>query len=275
MATHLVAKEKITKLKTMLEKRQQAIQEVLPKHLTPERMIKVVIAQATRMPKLLDCTPLSIINGVMVASQLGLEPDGTLGGAYLIPYRNRKTGKYEAQFIIGYRGLIDLARRSGQLSSIEAHVVYENDEFECQFGLNPVLNHKRDFSVKKGVMIAVYAVARFRDAANCYQYEVMSKEEVDKIRALSKTKEFGPWVDHYDEMARKTVVRRLCKYLPLTVEMQNAFRADNDTVTDKTSANTIDLEPEFVEELEKEEILPTKADEIIDDLDAAPQKAIV
>src|SRR5580700_6950752 len=121
--------EKLNTLKTMLEKAKGSFAAVLPKHVTPERLIKIALAATSRNPLLLQCDAKSIVKSVMAASQLGLEPDGTLGLSYIVPFWNKNINSYEAQFQIGYRGLIDLARRSGNISTIESHVVKKNDTF--------------------------------------------------------------------------------------------------------------------------------------------------
>jgi recombination protein RecT len=178
----------------------------------------------------------------MQAAQLGLEPTGVLGGAYLVPYKETCT------LIIGYRGLIDLARRSGQIESIEAHVVYSNDRFRCHYGLSPVLEHEPAWEGPPGAVKAVYAIAKMKDGG--MQLEVMTRAQVDAIKARSKTSGSGPWVTDYDEMARKTVVRRIAKYLPLTTELSDALQidADNDPSID---AQSVDVSPRGVAGLKK------------------------
>lgn len=205
-------------LKGLFDRSKGAIAQVLPRHMTADRILKVTLAATSRTPKLLECTQTSILQSVMQAAQLGLEPGGPLGHAYLVPYGA------ECQLIVGYRGLIDLARRSGQIDSIEARVVYERDKFKVSYGLNQVLEHEPFMGDERGAVLCVYAIARIKDALP--QVEVMSRAQVDVIRAMSKTGKFGPWKDHYEEMARKTVVRRLCKYLPLTIELAEALEAD-------------------------------------------------
>jgi recombination protein RecT len=199
-----------------------SIPATMKKHMTPDRIANIVVSAALRQPALLECSPASILKSCMTATALGLECDGLLGGAYLVPFWNSKTRQKEAQFIVGYRGLIDLARRSGNITSIEAHVVHSNDKFRCQFGLEPKLEHEPDWNAETpGPMVAVYAIARFRDGG--YQFEVMTRAQVDAVRQMSKAGDFGPWKDHYLEMARKTVVRRLSKYLPLSIEVREAM----------------------------------------------------
>ena len=124
--------DKLQTLKGLLEKSKGSIHAVLPTHMSAERMVKIALVAASRNPLLLQCDSMSMLRALMESSQLGLEPFTGLQQAYIIPYRNGKTGHYEAQFMPSYRGLIDLTRRSGEIKSIEAHVVYDNDVFECE-----------------------------------------------------------------------------------------------------------------------------------------------
>lgn len=214
-------------LQQYLSARSGQLAAVLPRTMRPDRLLKVAIAAASRNPTLLQCTPESIYASLHAAAQLGLEAGSPLGGAYLVPYRNKHTSSWEAQLIVGYRGLIDLARRSGQIKSIEAHCVLEGDHFELEWGLTPKLIHrpKLDGAADRPLLF-VYAVAQLEGSAT--QSDVMTRAEVDAIRSRSKSKDTGPWVTDYLEMARKTVVRRLAKYLPLTVELADALEADGD-----------------------------------------------
>ncbi|HAT1744787.1 TPA: recombination protein RecT [Legionella pneumophila] len=206
----------------LLEQMKGEIARCLPKHLTPERMARIAMTELRKTPKLQECDPLSFIASIMQAAQLGLEP-GILGSCYLIPFWNSKLGKFECTFMPGYRGFLDLARRSGQIVSLVARSVYENDEFSYEFGLKENIIHKPAMD-NKGQLIAVYAVAILKDGG--HQFDVMSKEEVDTVRETSKSKDNGPWVTHYEEMAKKTVLRRLFKWLPCSVEMQKAVSLD-------------------------------------------------
>lgn len=197
-------------LRDYLEARRKTLAEVLPRHLTPERIIKVALAAFSKTPKLQECTIESVAQSVMMAGELGLEAGGALGHAYLVPYGNACT------LIVGYRGLIRLARQSGEIDSIEAHPVYEKDKFKLRYGLQQELEHEPYLAGDPGPLLFVYAVARLRDGGT--QLEVMTKAQVDKIRGMAKGGNSKAWSDSYDEMARKTVVRRLCKYLPLSPE---------------------------------------------------------
>lgn len=213
------AQQKFRTFAELISAKKGYFANVLPSHVPADRFAKVVIAAISRQPALLNCTQESVILAVTQAATLGLEPTGVLGSAYLVPY------KTECQLIIGYRGLIDLARRSGQIRSIEARVVREGDRFTCTYGLEPKLEHEPDWSSAEGELRFAYAVARLADGS--VQYEVMSKAQIDKVKAGSKAGRSGPWVDHYEEMARKTVIRRLAKYLPLSVELADALEHEN------------------------------------------------
>jgi recombination protein RecT len=223
MSTAITIKEKAANVRALIERSKTAIQAALPRHLTAERMVRVCNTAVQKTPQLLDCDPRSLIGAIVQASQLGLEPDGTLGHAYLIPFNNRKTGKLECQFMPGYKGLIELARRSSQISTIYAQVVHENDQWEFCYGLDPKLEHVPTAG-DPGEVIAFYAVARLRDGGA--QFEWMWKREVDSIRASSRSGNSGPWVTHYPEMGKKTALRRLCKLLPTSPELSRAVALD-------------------------------------------------
>jgi len=209
-------------LGSVLKQYQPSFAKLLPAHLSSERMFRVAMACIRATPKLQECTPQSLVSAMMVASELGLEPGGSRGLLYLVPYGNIATP------IVGYRGLIQLARNSGDLANIEARVVHARDKFEVEFGLEPRLTHKPNM-VDPGEMVAVYAIATMKDGTR--QVDVMTAAEVDKIRARSRSSKNGPWVTDAAEMAKKTVVRRLMKYLPLSSErLGRALDLDGETV---------------------------------------------
>lgn len=197
----------IVVLNTALSRRVTEVQKLAPAGWDVQRMFKAIVAVVSRTPDLQDCTVDSIVRCAIQAAEIGIVPSGALGGAYLVPFKGQAT------LIIGYRGLIELARRSGQISKIEARVVYNGDHFLVRYGTDPAIEHVP--SMPPGPMVGVYAVATLSDGAK--QFEAMSKQDVDAIRARSRAKG-GPWETDYNEMARKTVVRRLCKYLPLRAE---------------------------------------------------------
>lgn len=215
----------------LLEARKGEIAKMLPRHLSPDRLLKVAQIAATTTPALLECEIPSLVSAIGQCAQMGLEPNTVLGHAYLVPFNTKRkdaTGKERwvksVQVIVGYKGLIDLARRSGQIVSIAAHEVCENDQFELVYGLEEKLEHKPSLS-DRGAITGFYAVAKLQGGG--YAFEFMSKHEVDQIMAATQSKgNYGPWRDHYTEMGRKTVIRRLSKYLPLSIEFQSATALD-------------------------------------------------
>ena len=219
---------KPTTIHGFLEQYKGEIARALPKHMTADRMARIALTECRKTPALLKCKPESLFGAVIQAAQLGLEPGGAMGHAYLIPFGQ------EVQFIVGYRGMIDLARRSGQIISIEAHAVYEGDTFECVFGLASDLKHIPDWQnanrTDPSKLRFVYSVAKLKDGG--VQFEVMARAEVDAIRARSKAGRSGPWVTDYVAMALKTVIRRLFKYLPVSVELARAVTLDEKAEAD-------------------------------------------
>ncbi len=204
----------------------------LPKHVTADRLARIALTEVRKTPKLKDCDQESFLGAIMQCAQLGLEPGGVLGHAYLLPFDKRqkvgnewKTVRTDVQLIVGYRGMIDLARRSGQILSIEARSVHQADKFHVALGLNPDLIHEPAWEVAdRGPLRFVYAVAKLKDGGT--QFEVMSRAEIEKVRSQSKAAKDGPWVTHFDEMAKKTVIRRLFKYLPVSIELATAVGLD-------------------------------------------------
>lgn len=229
-----------------LDKYKDQIAAALPKHLTPDRMSRIVTTELRKVPKLLQCNPKSLFGAVIQASQLGIEPGSALGHAYLVPY-----GK-DVNLIIGYRGMIDLARRSGQIVSIVARTVHEHDEFAYSFGLEDKLEHTPSTG-ERGAVTHVYAIAKL--VGGGVQWEVMSAGEVEAIRAQSKAGNAGPWVTHWEEMAKKTVIRRLFKYLPVSIEMQQAVGLDEqaDAGISQGNAHVIDAEFTTIDDMPEED----------------------
>lgn len=230
-----------------------SIRNIVPKHMTPERLMRIVLTASQRNPKLAQCTPESVIGAVVNCATLGLEPN-LIGHAYLIPYKNSKTGVTECQFQIGYKGMLDLIQRSGNVQSITAHVVYENDEFEYEYGLNEILRHKPARS-NRGEAIFYYAVYKMRNGG--YGFEVLSKEDVEDHRdKFSKAKTHGPWVDNFDAMALKTVVKQMVKWMPISIDIQQSLSTDSQTINIKENVSdaqeAIDVfDYSYVEEAEE------------------------
>lgn len=213
-------------LNDLLQRSTRQIALALPKHLTPERMIRVALTAWHRTPALQECSPMSIVGAVVQASELGLELTGPLGQAYLVPFWNKNTKQKEAQFIVGYRGFIDLAYRSGRVETFCAHVVSANDVFEFEYGTSAFLRHKPARS-NPGEVTDVYAVCKQKGGG--VDFEVMSREEIDSHRerySKAGASDYSPWVTAWAEMAKKTPLRRLAKRVPLSVELVTAATLD-------------------------------------------------
>lgn len=213
-------------VKNLLDKLVPALVKRLPRHLNAERFVGIAFTSCKKNPTLLECTTSSLLAAVVEAGQMGLEVDGVLGHAYLVPYRNK--GVREAQLQVGYKGIIALAMRSGLVSTITANLVYEGDEFSYSFGTSEHLHHVPKLMTLEGggrpPVTHGYAYVKMRDGG--VQFCVMSFEEIEAIRRKSKAKDDGPWVNYWDEMAKKTVIRRLGKYLYLSPEFQRGVALD-------------------------------------------------
>jgi recombination protein RecT len=201
------------------------IAAVIPRHLTPERLLKVLVSSIAKTPKLLECSMMSILQAAIAMGELGLEPDAVRGLAYLVPYTDRKRGTTTCQLIIGYRGFIELARRSGTLRQVEARVVYERDKLDVRFGLEPRFEHLPFLDGDAGRPKLVYGIARFSDGGE--HIEVMTMAQVEEVRKRSRAATTGPWATDYEEMAKKTVMRRLAKWLPLSPELAKAIEVSD------------------------------------------------
>lgn len=198
----------------------------LPRAMDPQRWFQLTVMACFRQPKLLECTPASIVLASLQAAELGLEP-GPMGYAWFIPRENKHIKALECQFQPGYRGLMKLARQGGEIKSIYAHVVHKNDPtFVVRLGLEKKLEHEPCLSGEPGELIYVYAVAKLEDG-DC-DFEILSVAEVEKIRKASASPNAGPWVSWWDEMAKKSAIKRLCKRLPVSVELAKAIDIDNE-----------------------------------------------
>lgn len=227
-------------IRSLIKDMEGEIAKALPSVITPERFTRITLSALSTNPKLAECTPNSFLGAMMTAAQLGVEPNTPLGQAYLIPYRNH--GRMECQFQLGYKGLIDLAYRSGDVKVIQAHTVYENDEFSYELGLEPKLRHV-PAKTERGKPVYFYAVFHTKDGG--YGFEVMSYEDVEAhAKRYSKAYSSGPWQTNFEEMAKKTVLKRVLKYAPLKSDFVRAVSADGsirNTISDDMFA-----EPDLV-----------------------------
>lgn len=207
-----------------IQKFESEIKRALPKHIDASRMTRIIITEVRKNPQLAECDKASFFGAIIQCAQLGLEPGSALGQCYLIPHRIK--GKLEVQFMIGYRGFIDLMERSGNVT-VEAHPVYEFDTFNYSYGLNPTLEHIPSRAAGRGAVVAAYAVARYRDG-RC-KFIVTEKQDLEIARSHSQSKnsEYSPWGKFYAEMAMKTAVKRLAKMIPTLIEMRRANEIDD------------------------------------------------
>lgn len=191
----------------------------LPKYMTPERMLRVAVTALKNNPRLLECTEGSLINSVTQAAELGLEVNSPLGYAYLVPYKDQCTLQ------IGYRGFINLAHRSGKISSMAAEVVYEKDQFAVQLGTNRGLLHVPSLGGDRGRKLGAYATVLFKDGSTDFEYMDADEIALIKSRSAGARQKGGPWDTDESEMWRKTPIRRLAKRLPMTADDQSLLRA--------------------------------------------------
>lgn len=211
-------------MQAYIKRMEGEIKKALPSVLTPDRFTRIVLSALSTNPKLQETTPESFLGAMMTAAQLGMEPNTPLGQAYLLPYYNSKKRCLECQFQLGYKGLIDLAYRSGEVSTIQAHVVCEHDKFSYAYGLEPQLEHVPAMG-DRGSPTHVYAVFRTKDGG--YSFGVMSIDDVRRhAQRYSKSFENGPWQTNFEEMAKKTVLKRVLKYAPLKSDFVRGVSQD-------------------------------------------------
>ena len=212
---------RLATLKTLFEKSKGSIAAVLPKHLTPERLIKIATSAASRTPELLDCTPESVLLAVVQAGTLGLEPNTPLHHCALVPLNNKHTKRKEAVLWIEYRGMCQLAYQSGEVTSIYAQTVHEHDDFDFELGTNKWIRHKYDIKKPRGEAVAYYAVVKFKFGEP--DFKVLSKSEVEKIRSESMGKDSDAWVKSFDAMGEKSAIRRVLKTAPMSQDKSQSL----------------------------------------------------
>lgn len=244
---------KLTKnmnISDMIKAIQPEIKKALPSVITPERFTRMALSCLNTNPKLAECSQMSFLSALMSAAQLGLEPNTPTGQAYLIPYKNK--GRLECQFQIGYKGYMDLVYRNPDIQTVQSQVVYENDTFEFEYGLEPKLVHKPAQS-NRGNMIAVYALWKSQNGG--FGFEVMYKEDID-IHAQKYSQAFNssysPWKTSYEEMAKKTVIKRCLKYAPIRSDFARAIAGD-ETIKSTIEVDMSEVMDETVIDAEAED----------------------
>lgn len=230
---------RITTIRDYLLSQEKQIAAALPAFMNPTRFLRVAFTEFSKTPDLYDCTTRSLLGALIQCAQLGLEPGAILGHAYLVPFRNRKRNVSEVTLIVGYRGLLMLARRSGEISTIHAHLVHEGDAFAYRYGSDPMIEHvpaaaakvldARTLAPGGAALVApithAYAACRMKDGG--VQFEVMTLAEIEAHRdRYAHVSADSAWTTNFPEMALKTVLRRLCRLLPQSPEMQRAITLD-------------------------------------------------
>lgn len=229
-----------------------ALARAVPTGMSSTRFSRVVLTEVRKNPALERCRPSTVLGAVMTAAQLGLE-FGPLGHAYLVPYKDVCT------LIVGYRGYIDLARRSGQLRSIVARAVHDRDEFDYAYGTDEHLHHRPALG-DRGSVVAYYGVALLQDGGQVIH--VMSPADVEAFRKRSKASSSGPWVTDYDAMACKTVVRRMVPWLPMSVEAAQAIERDEQVISwDGLEASNVDADTGEILDVESSETVDGDPDD--------------
>lgn len=242
----------------------------MPKHMDPDRLARIALTEFRNNPALASCTPESFFGALMQAATLGCEP-GLLGHAYLVPFKNRKTQTTECQFMLGYRGMLDLARRSGEIiGSPKARIVYENDDYNFDYGLMednfkhvPWYMREDEQFTEGGKVRGAYVITRLK--AGSADFFFMPIHEVEARRKRSMARDNGPWKTDYDAMVLKTAVRGAFKFMPTSVEIQQAQAVDgNVTSIDRATleVSVADLSGEVLD-------VDTSTGEIIEDAPVA------
>lgn len=217
----------VQSVRDAIEAMKDQIAIALPKHLTPDRFARIIMTTIRSNPKLLECSIESLMGAAMQSAQLGLDPS-IPGHAYFVPFRKKIKGKngepdrwiMEVQFIAGYKGLLDLIRRSGQILTIQAQCVFSNDVFEFEYGWESKLRHVPNFQ-NRGKFVGVYCYGITKDGGQYFEF--MTLADVNAVREKSKAKDDGPWSIPFSndwlQMARKTAIRRISNYLPMSIEI--------------------------------------------------------
>ena len=222
-----------------------------PKGMEASQLVRDALTALRQNPQLAHCSQASVLGGLMTCAQLGLRP-GVLGQAWLIPFRDKRQGGQQvAQLVIGYQGLVELAHRSGQIKSLIGRVVYENDTFDVDYGLNDTLVHKPAMRGPKGAAVAYYTIAKFNTGGHAFY--VMSHDDMLEYRDKHAKSKGGPWRTDFDAMALKTTVRQLAKWLPKSTDLATALSVDEGV--------RVDLAPASIDHTEHAE------GEVVDDMD--------
>jgi len=231
-------------IKNLIASNMKAIKSVLPKHLTPERAMRIAYTALVKNPTLARCSQISLMNAIIESSILGLELGGPLSQATLIPFKNNKSGQYEATLVIEYKGLIMLANNTGNVKEISAHPVFANDDFRFNYGLNPDLYHLPSQDINPGDLVNAYAIIKYVNGG--MDFEVIGEKVAmeAKDRSAAKFKKDSPWNKKEDEPAMwvKTAIRRLMNRVPKSADIRNQMDIENKTGQEMNHIIDIDLD---------------------------------
>jgi len=207
----------------------------LPSHIKPEKFQRVVMTVVQQNPGLLNADRRTLFASCIKCAADGLIPDGR--EAALVMFGST------VQYMPMLAGIQKRVRNSGEIASIQAHVIYENDRFVIRRGLAETIEHDPLFPGDRGKPIGAYAIAKFKDQSDPV-FEVMDIAAIERVRKVSRSGNKGPWVDWWDEMARKTVFRRLAKWLPMDAEVDDLLTRDDEAVggVQEPAAPTIDAD---------------------------------
>jgi recombination protein RecT len=263
-------------LVALLQQMGPELARALPRHMTADRMARLTLTAMRLAPDLFRCTKDSFAGSVMSCAQLGIEPNTPLGQAYLIPRFSRKRNAWECTLMLGYQGMIELARRSGLVRSIFAFAVREGDDFHYELGLNPDVHHvpSEDVARESKPLTHVYAVAKLKDADPIFA--VLTKAQVEERRQRGGAGDkFSPWKTDYEAMALKTAVRALWRWLPKSTEMSAMARAvEIDDAPERGRSQRSAWDPDVVHALASQGLVdPIEIEAEIESEDDEPAKA--
>lgn len=220
-------------VRDMIVRGRDQIGAALPAHLNVDRIGRIFLSTIQRNQNLLKCKPLSLVQSLQTCAQLGLEPDDLMGHVFLVPYKD------ECRVLVGYKGLIALIRRSPEVSQVYARVVHDGDEFTATQGTEESIHHVRNLVSPSEEVMAIYAVIRYRDGNS--QFELMTREQVERIRQVSSNPNSEPWSKHWEEMAKKTVLRSLSKWAGVDYFVEQAVAIDERTDAGLSMPDAIDV----------------------------------
>lgn len=260
----------MSNIKDLILKRKNEFERSLPAYIKFENFCKAALLDISQNESLLESTQVSVLRSLVCAAQLGLMPSAITGEAYLVPYRNKKTHEYECKLIIGYKGFLKLLYQNKNIVSLEAETVFVNDEFYCEYGTNKKLIHKPAIK-DRGEPVCYYSIVYFKGQYNQSAFKMMTIDEINEIMTMSQSSnsKMSPWQNNFNEMAKKTVIRRHMKLLPIVYEdyelsskMQSAITIDEMSDIDLQPAVDVDIEDKLLTAEPKKVLADSLAREI-------------